>query len=101
MCGADLLHSMTVPGVWIEEQVRALLHDYIIVAFPRVGYERHALMENEAMASNRDHIIFVDEPLLNNVSSTLIRDEIKRKRSVRFLTPDAVIRYIKSKGLYT
>ncbi|MBI3601699.1 MAG: nicotinate (nicotinamide) nucleotide adenylyltransferase [Candidatus Omnitrophica bacterium] len=35
-----------------------------------------------------------------DVSSSLIRQHIKRKRSIRYLTPDAVVNYILRKKLY-
>ena len=35
-----------------------------------------------------------------DVSSTLIRRKLKARKSIRYLTPDAVIAYINKKGLY-
>lgn len=48
----------------------------------------------------RDHIILVEEPVPNGVSSTLVRQELARGHSVRYLTPDDVIQYIEEHGLY-
>lgn len=50
-----------------------------------------------ACGSCRVH--FVDNPLVD-IRSTEIRDRLADGRSVRFLMPDAVLDYIKRKGLY-
>lgn len=35
-----------------------------------------------------------------DISSSLIRDLVKQKRSIRYLTPDSVVKYIEKHGLY-
>lgn len=45
------------------------------------------------------HVHFVDITGLE-ISASAIRDKIKKHKSIRYLTPDIVIRFIDSKGLY-
>ncbi|GKA42264.1 nicotinamide/nicotinic acid mononucleotide adenylyltransferase isoform X1, partial [Tanacetum coccineum] len=47
------------------------------------------------------NIEVVDEIVPNRISSTLVRDCISRGLSVKYLTSDEVIHYIKQYQLYT
>jgi hypothetical protein len=102
LCGADLLESMTKPGVWIPEQVRVLLQEHGVVCICRTGQDtRQLLFEHDILFSNRRHIMIVDELIHNNVSSTKVRRNIARGLSVKYLVADTVINYIKTHQLYT
>lgn len=46
-----------------------------------------------------DSFLFHDNPMIE-ISSTTIREHIKKGLSARYMTPDSVIEYIYSKGLY-
>ncbi|XP_062012433.1 nicotinamide/nicotinic acid mononucleotide adenylyltransferase-like isoform X3 [Rosa rugosa] len=67
VCGSDLLHSFSIPGVWIPDQ---------------------------------GNIRTVDELVPNQISSTRVRDCISRGLSIKYLTADEVIDYIKELHLY-
>ena len=45
------------------------------------------------------HIYFCDLTMLA-VSSTIIRDKVKNKESIRYMTPDSVVNYIQQHRLY-
>lgn len=100
VCGSDLLTTFTVPGVW--ENPGALLRDYGVVCIAREGSDLTSLMETSGNVLNeyKDQIVVVTDPVPNAVSSTKIRAEIAKKRSVKYLLPDPVIDYISDHKLY-
>jgi nicotinate-nucleotide adenylyltransferase len=48
---------------------------------------------------SRYEVSFAENPLID-ISSTLIRERLRAGKSIRFLVPDAIIDYIRKKGLY-
>ncbi|MFL6560237.1 MAG: nicotinate-nucleotide adenylyltransferase, partial [Bacillus sp. (in: firmicutes)] len=44
-------------------------------------------------------VLYVDVPAID-VSSSMIRDRVKSRQTVRYLLPDSVIQYIEEKHLY-
>ncbi|KAF9610389.1 hypothetical protein IFM89_022300 [Coptis chinensis] len=89
VCGSDLLESFGIPGVWIREQVRAICRDYGVVCIRREGKD-----------IERNNIKVVDELVPNQISSTRVRECISRRLSIKYLTPDDVIEYVKQQSLY-
>ena len=68
-----------------------LLRDYEIYIYQRSGFLLKDLPASKA--------ILLNAPLLE-ISSTLIRDLIKQKKSIRFLVPDIVKDEIEGQGYY-
>lgn len=82
--------SLKLLPKWREVRALAKLVTFGIVTRP--SYER--LRVPKYLRAER-----VPAPLLD-ISSTEIRDRLRRGLSVRYLVPDAVVRYIRAKGLY-
>ncbi|KAH0985205.1 hypothetical protein GBA52_012382 [Prunus armeniaca] len=100
VCGSDLLHSFGIPGIWIAEQVRGICRDYGVVCIRREGQDVDKIISNdEILKENRGNIRIVDELVPNQISSTRIRDCISRGLSVKYLTADEVIDYIREHQL--
>ncbi|PRQ29883.1 putative nucleotidyltransferase [Rosa chinensis] len=101
VCGSDLLHSFSIPGVWIPDQVRGICRDYGVVCICREGQDVDKIMSNDdILRENRGNIRTVDELVPNQISSTRVRDCISRGLSIKYLTADEVIDYIKEQHLY-
>nr|XP_043626967.1 nicotinamide/nicotinic acid mononucleotide adenylyltransferase-like isoform X1 [Erigeron canadensis] len=102
VCGSDLLESFGIPGAWIPEQVRTICRDYGVVCIRREGQDiEKIILRDEILTEYKDNIEVVDEIIPNRISSTLVRDCISRNLSVKYLTSDEVIDYIKRNQLYT
>lgn len=101
LCGSDLLESFSVPGVWIPDQLRAICRDFGVICIRREGKDIDNLISNnEILNENKSNIIAVDEIVPNQISSTLVRECIRRGLSVKYLTTDEVIGYIDEQKLY-
>lgn len=85
--GSDNLYSFKK---WKNYEV--ILNNYSIYVYPRPGYEAHEF-------ENHPNIHITATPLME-ISSTFVREAIKRKKSIQYFVPDAVIEFIDAKGLY-
>ncbi|GBG82083.1 hypothetical protein CBR_g34363 [Chara braunii] len=102
ICGADLLQSFTIPGVWIEDQVREILSSYGVVCITRGSIDvRKIIVENDLLYEYRRNIVVVDERINNGVSSSEVRRSLSHGLSVKYLVPEQVLQYIKKNCLYS
>ena len=56
--------------------------------------------KDEFLQKNKDAFLKVKENIRSNVSSTFVREKIRRGKSIRYFTPDEVYFYIKENNLY-
>ncbi|WP_207535867.1 nicotinate (nicotinamide) nucleotide adenylyltransferase [Desertivirga arenae] len=85
--GADNLTSLKK---WKNYEI--ILRDYKILVYPRPGYD------NQELASHPS-ISITDTPVME-ISSTFIRRAIKEGKSVQYMVPNNVFKFIDSKNLY-
>ncbi|OVA10821.1 Cytidyltransferase-like domain [Macleaya cordata] len=101
VCGSDLLQSFSIPGAWIPEQVRAICRDYGIVCIHREGTDIEKIISADDILNEfKSNIKVVDELIPNQISSTRVRECISRGLSIKYLTEDEVIDYIRQHNLY-
>ncbi|XP_078699559.1 nicotinamide/nicotinic acid mononucleotide adenylyltransferase 1-like isoform X1 [Branchiostoma floridae x Branchiostoma belcheri] len=101
LCGADLLESFAVPNLWSDEHIKELVSEYGLVVISRAGSNPEKFIyESDVLSKYKSNIHLVTEWIQNEISATKIRRSLKRKESVRYLVPDAVINYIKEHQLY-
>ncbi|KAL2892104.1 Nicotinamide/nicotinic acid mononucleotide adenylyltransferase [Bienertia sinuspersici] len=101
VCGSDLLESFCTPGVWLPEQIQKICGDFGIACIRREGQDvDKIILSNDILNDNKHNIKIVDELISNQISSTRIRNCISRRLSVKYLTDDEVIDYIRKHDLY-
>lgn len=98
LAGADLIQTMSTPGIWSEKDL-----DHILGRYGTFIIERSGTDIDEALASlgnYRDNIHVIQQLIQNDVSSTKIRLFLKRGMSVQYLIPAPVVEYIEQNHLY-
>nr|GME12736.1 nicotinamide/nicotinic acid mononucleotide adenylyltransferase isoform X2 [Ipomoea batatas] len=101
LCGSDLLESLSTPGVWIPEQVRTICRDFGLVCIRRDCQDVEKIIaKDDVLNAYKTNIKVVDEVVPNGISSTGLRDCILKGLSIKYLTADEVIDYIKQQSLY-
>ncbi|CAM9732161.1 unnamed protein product [Lampetra fluviatilis] len=101
LCGADLLKSFQVPGLWDLADVAEIVGRFGIVCVSRCGYDCPKIIyESELLWKHRNSIHLVQEWVTTELSSTHVRRALRRGASVRYLVPDTVAEYISRHGLY-
>lgn len=85
--GGDMVEML--PQWYRFTELCTMVH-FIGLARPGAHYDKQALLP---------YVTFVEMPTVD-ISSTLIRQRVRSGRSIRYLVPDAVERYIKEHRLY-
>ncbi|KAL8757161.1 MAG: hypothetical protein Q9199_002427 [Rusavskia elegans] len=98
LAGADLIQTMSTPGVWSQEDLNHILGRYGVFIVERTGTDIDDALA--ALTQWRQNIWVIQQLIQNDVSSTKIRLFLKREMSVRYLVPAPVISYIEEHGLY-
>ncbi|KAI9769100.1 MAG: hypothetical protein M1840_004451 [Geoglossum simile] len=98
LAGADLIQTMSTPGLWSKKDL-----DHILGRYGSFIIERTGTDIDDALASLqewKDKIYVIEQTVHNDISSTKIRLFLKREMSVQYLIPAPVIQYIKDNRLY-
>jgi len=98
LAGADLIQTMSTPGVWSEDHLNHILGRYGTWIIERSGTDIDEALAN--LQPWKDNIYVINQLIQNDVSSTKIRLFLKRDMSVQYLIPAPVIEYIEENGLY-
>lgn len=82
---------------WYQPEY-VLSNSNLIVA-KRSGYSYSEAMKDQRLRKYQENISLLDNSLID-ISSTMIRKYVKENKSIRYLTPDSIIKYINKNKLY-
>lgn len=102
LCGADVIDTMAIPGVWADRDIEKIFSkEHGLVCITREEANIPELLEATPLLKRvGKDIIVVDEPVPNQISSSRLRAEVAHGHSIKYLTPDSVIQYIERQKLY-
>ncbi|KAG7477546.1 hypothetical protein MATL_G00070800 [Megalops atlanticus] len=102
LCGADVLESFSVPNLWKSEDIAEIVGRFGLVCITRAGSDAWKFVhQSDVLWGHRKNIHVVKEWVTNEISATHVRRALRRGQSVRYLLPDAVVRYVQEHGLYS
>lgn len=104
LCGADLLESFLVPNLWLDEHIEDIIKTYGIVVIPRKGSNPWKLLyESDKAPIFQRHISqisIIEDITTTDISSTLVREAVKRGEPIDQLVHREVANYIRNQNLY-
>lgn len=85
-------------SLWAEEELEEILRDFGLIV---EGHEPESIIHRRAVLGKyRDRIELLRDKVTNTLSSTIVRECIAKRLSVRYLVEDGVIEYIDRHRLY-
>eukprot|EP00291_Cryptomonas_curvata_P011473 CAMPEP_0172177666 /NCGR_PEP_ID=MMETSP1050-20130122/15578_1 /TAXON_ID=233186 /ORGANISM="Cryptomonas curvata, Strain CCAP979/52" /LENGTH=256 /DNA_ID=CAMNT_0012850241 /DNA_START=6 /DNA_END=776 /DNA_ORIENTATION=+ len=99
LCGADILGSMSTPGIFIPEDIRVIL-EYGIVCIKRKDSSAEDIIRGDAVLSEFSHNIHLATEWDNDVSSSNVRESLSKGKSIKYWVDDRVNAYIAEHRLY-
>ncbi|PVU91940.1 hypothetical protein BB559_003923 [Furculomyces boomerangus] len=101
LAGGDLIQSMEQPGVWANEDLHHILGTYGCMVVERTGTDVwEFLLSHDMLYEYRKNIHVVKQAIYNDISSSKVRLFVKRNKSIKYLVPDSVMKYISDFKLY-
>jgi len=101
LAGGDLIQSMGEPGVWAEADLHHILGRYGCMIVERTGADVWSfLLSHDILWTYRRNLHVVTQVIYDDVSSSKIRLFVRRGKSIRYLLPQSVVRYMAENQLY-
>jgi nicotinate-nucleotide adenylyltransferase len=76
-------------------KIKEIIQNVQVIGLGRPGFDHDALPEYI-----EERLMWIPDAVETNISSSIIRERLMLNRSVRYLVPDSVYKYIKEQGLY-
>ena len=90
LVGADMVKNLPK---WYK--IKEIIQNVHVIGLGRPGVDHDALPEYI-----EERLMWIPDAVETNISSNIIRKRLMLNRSVRYLVPDSVYKYIKEQGLY-
>ena len=90
LVGADMVKNLPK---WYK--IKEIIQNVHVIGLGRPGVDHDALPE-----FIEERLMWIPDAVETNISSSIIRKRFMLNRSVRYLVPDSVYKYIKEQGLY-
>lgn len=80
--------------------------DYLLTKYIFLVYQRgndnfdEILYNSPELKKYKNNIIFLNNDVFSNLSSSYIRNNVKNKKNINYLVPDEILTYIKENKLY-
>ena len=102
VCGSDLIESMCDENAWDQSLLEQLLAHHGVACVVRPGSDLQQVLDREGTLPSKykDSIMIVENNLLDDVSSTQVRERVRQGKSIQGLVPHGVASYIKEHHLY-
>lgn len=101
VCGSDLLLTFAIPGLWSDKDITEIVdHGIVVVRRPSVIGLEEFVATHPLLGERKSQIHICNSDVESTLSSTLIRNNIKENRSIKYLLPLSVEAYIKSQKLF-
>ncbi|GJQ10554.1 hypothetical protein GpartN1_g2839.t1 [Galdieria partita] len=103
VCGSDLYRSLFNPDIWPKGHVERLLDTVSLFVIPRMEDLSKSRVDKQVKAylpGYQDKVFIVDQAPLCQISSTMVRDTLRKGGSVKYMVPESVYRYIIRHSLY-
>lgn len=98
VCGADLVLRWN-EAVWPPDEVRTILDDFGVCMASRTDAIESIVSRVPVLENHLQNVFMIPDNLLNEVSSTHVREFIAKGRSTAGLIPKAIRDYLISKHL--
>ncbi|XP_065578624.1 nicotinamide/nicotinic acid mononucleotide adenylyltransferase 1-like [Artemia franciscana] len=101
VCGADLLESLVITNLWLDEDIDHMVghHGMVVISLAGSCPEKF-IYDSDVLTQNKNNIFLVTEWITNEINSTKIRRAPQRKESVKYLIQVSVIDYVNENWLY-
>jgi len=73
LSGADLIKSMSVPGLWNDEDVEAIVRDFGLIIIPRFKFDIANFVDNHPILSKHKQNVIIIDCQEDECSSTKVR----------------------------
>ena len=101
LAGSDLVEGFKHEHIWNPQSLKDLIKDFGIVAIERSTINLSSeIFNSNLLYSLRENIEIIYQPVQSELSSSKLRLLIRRGFSIKYLTSDNVINYIKENNLY-